>query len=66
MPNPLGAPRRPHPAAIAIEALRSLREMALPLLIAVVIGAGGGDPRRALVFGLIGLVVVVVTGLVRW
>ena len=40
--------------------------MALPLLIAVVIGAGGGDPRRALVFGLIGLVVVVVTGVVRW
>jgi putative membrane protein len=65
-PNPLGAPRRPHPAAIAIEALRSLREMALPLVIAVVVGAGAGDPRRALAYGLIGLVVVVVTGVARW
>jgi putative membrane protein len=66
VPNPLGTPRRPHPAAILIEALRSLREIALPLLIAVVVGAGGGDPRRALTFGVIGLVIVVVTGLARW
>jgi putative membrane protein len=65
-PNPLSAPRRPHPAAIAIEAVRSLREMALPLVIAVVVGAGAGDPRRALAYGLIGLVIVVATGLARW
>jgi putative membrane protein len=65
-PPALGTPRRPHPAAIALEALRSLREMALPLVIAVLVGAGGGDARRAVVFGLIGLVVVLVTGLVRW
>ncbi len=65
-PNPLGAPRRPHPAAIAIEALRSLREMALPLVVAVVVGAGASEPSRAVIYGLLGLVVVVVTGVARW
>jgi len=65
-PNPLGAPRRPHPAAIAIEALRSLREMALPLVVAVVLGAGSGNGGRAVVYGLVGLVIVLVTGLARW
>jgi putative membrane protein len=65
-PNPLASPRRGHPAAIAIEALRSLREMALPLIVAVVVGAGASAPSRAIVFGLLGLVIVVVTGLARW
>jgi len=65
-PNPLAAPRRPHPAAIAIEALRSLREMAVPLVIAVVVGAGAGNPSRAIFYGLIGLVIVLVTGVARW
>jgi putative membrane protein len=65
-PNPLGAPRRSHPAAIAVEALRSLREMAIPLIIAVVLGAGASNPTRALMYGAIGLVIVVITGLARW
>jgi putative membrane protein len=65
-PNPLSAPRRPHPAAIAIEALRSLREMALPLVVAVVVGAGAGNAGRAIIYGLIGLVIVVSTGFARW
>jgi putative membrane protein len=64
-PNALRAPRRPHPAAIAIEALRSLREMALPLIIAIVVGAGAGD-GRALIYGIAGIVIVLVAGLARW
>ena len=65
VPDPLRTPRRVHPAAILIEALRSLREMAIPILIAIVVGAGAGN-FRGLLYGLIGLVVVVITGLVRW
>ena len=65
VPEPLRTPRRVHPAGILIEALRSLREMAIPLLIAIVVGAGAGD-SRGLIYGVIGLVLVVVTGLVRW
>jgi putative membrane protein len=57
---------RGHPAAIAIEALRSVRELALPLIIAVVIGAGASAPSRGLLLGLLGLVIGVVTGLARW
>ena len=58
--------RRPHPAGIAIEAVRSLREAAFPLLIAVVVGAGSDDPTRAIAFGALGLVIVVAGGLARW
>jgi putative membrane protein len=65
VPDPLRTPRRVHPAGILIEALRSLREMAIPLVIAIVVGAGAGD-SRGLVYGVIGLVIVIVTGLVRW
>src|SRR5829696_1999267 len=54
-----------HPAGILIEALRSLREMAIPLVIAIVVGAGAGS-SRGLIYGLLGLVLVIVTGLVRW
>jgi putative membrane protein len=65
VPEPLRAPRRMHPAGILIEALRSLREMAIPLVIAIVVGAGAGS-SRGLIYGLAGLVLVIVTGLVRW
>jgi putative membrane protein len=58
--------RRPHPAGIAIEAVRSIREVALPLLIAIVVGAGTDNPTRAIVFGVLGLAIAVVTGVVRW
>jgi putative membrane protein len=58
--------RRPHPAGIAIEAFRSIREFALPLIVAIIVGAGADDPTRAIVFGGIGLIVAVATGVVRW
>ena len=58
--------RRGHPAAIVIEALRSLRELALPLIIAIVIGAGASAPSRGLVLGLLGLAIGIVTGIARW
>jgi putative membrane protein len=58
--------RRPHPAGIAIEAVRSIREVALPLLIAILLGAGADNPGRAIAFGALGLVIAVVTGVVRW
>ncbi len=67
VPEPLRAPRRMHPAGILIEALRSLREMAIPLVIAIVVGAGAGaGSSRGLIYGVLGLVLVIVTGLVRW
>jgi len=65
VPEPLRAPRRMHLAGILVEALRSLREMAIPLVIAIVVGAGAGS-SRGLIYGLVGLVLVIVTGLVRW
>jgi putative membrane protein len=65
VPEPLRTPRRMHPAGILIEALRSLREMAIPLVIAIVVGAGAGS-SRGLIYGVAGLVLVIVTGLVRW
>ena len=65
VPDPLRTPRRMHPAGILIEALRSLREMAIPLVIAIVVGAGAGS-SRGLIYGVAGLVLVIVTGLVRW
>src|SRR5690242_14939945 len=54
-----------HPAGILVEALRSLRELAIPILIAIVVGAGAGDPR-GLVYGVIGIAIGVATGLARW
>ena len=61
VPDPLRTPRRMHPAGILIEALRSLREMAIPLVIAIVVGAGAGN-SRGLLYGIVGLVLVIVTG----
>jgi putative membrane protein len=65
VPEPLRTPRRMHAGGILIEALRSLREMGIPLIIAIVVGAGAGN-ARGLLYGIAGLVLVVVTGLVRW
>jgi putative membrane protein len=72
-PSPPGtgiAPRRLHPAGIAVLGVRSLRELALPLGIAfatTVFGGGGGEPlARAIVYAGIGAVVAMVAGYVRW
>jgi putative membrane protein len=64
------APRRLHPAGIAVLGVGSLRELALPLGIAfaaTVFGGGGGQPIvRAVVYAVIGAVIAVIAGYVRW
>jgi putative membrane protein len=64
------APRRLHPAGIAVLAVGSLRELALPLGVAfaaTVLGTGGGQPiLRALVYATIGALIAAITGAVRW
>jgi putative membrane protein len=64
------APRRLHPAGIAVLGVASLRELALPLGIAfatTVFGGGGGQPIvRAVVYALIGAVVATIAGYIRW
>jgi putative membrane protein len=64
------APRRLHPAGIAVLGVGSLRDLALPLGIAfatTLFGGGGGQPvSRAVVYAAIGAVVAVIAGYVRW
>ncbi|HTE60187.1 MAG TPA: PH domain-containing protein [Solirubrobacteraceae bacterium] len=64
------APRRLHPAGIAVLGVASLRGLALPLGIAfatTVFGGGGGQPiARAVVYAVIGAVIAVIAGYVRW
>src|SRR5215213_3795182 len=64
------APRRLHPAGIAVLGVGSLRELALPLGIAfasTVLGGGGGQPiLRAVVYAVIGAVIATIAGFVRW
>lgn len=61
-------PRRLHRAAVLLNALRALREAALPLLLAFLTGIGsdGRSPRSALTFAAIGVVVAVAVGFRRW
>lgn len=66
---PLVAPRRLHPAGIAVLGVGSLRELAVPLAVAfatAIFGAGGQPIRRALVFAAMGALVAVIAGCVRW
>jgi putative membrane protein len=64
------APRRLHPAGIAVLGVAALRDLALPLGVAfasMVLGGGGGQPLlRAIGFGLLGAVVAVAVGYARW
>ena len=64
------APRRLHPAGIAVLALGSLRELALPLgvaLAATIFGGGSGQPMlRAIVYAAIGAAVAALAGYIRW
>jgi putative membrane protein len=63
------APRRLHPAGIAVLGVGSLRELALPLGVAfaaTVFGGGGQPIVRALVYAAIGAVIAMLTGYVRW
>ena len=59
-PAPAIAPRRLHPAGIAVLGVGSLRELALPLGIAffaTVFGGGGGQPMlRAVIYAAAGAV----------
>ena len=64
------APRRLHPAGIAVLAVRSLRDLALPLGVAFVstlAGAGGDEPlTRVIGFGVFGAVLALIAGVARW
>jgi putative membrane protein len=64
------APRRLHPAGIAVLGIGALRDLALPLGIAfasMVLGGGGGQPLlRAVGFGAIGVVAAIGLGYARW
>jgi putative membrane protein len=64
------APRRLHPAGIAVLGVGSLRELALPLgiaFVATVFGSGSGHPTlRAVVYAGIGAAIAVLAGYLRW
>jgi putative membrane protein len=64
------APRRLHPAGIAVLGVGSLRELALPLgiaFVATVFGSGSGQPiLRAVVYAGIGAAIAVLAGYLRW
>jgi putative membrane protein len=57
-----------HRAAIALNALRALREAALPLVVAFLTGIGtdGRSPQSALTFASIGVVLALTLGYARW
>lgn len=61
-------PRRLHRAAILLNTLRSLREAALPLLLAFAAGIGtdGRSPQSALSLAVIGVVAATALGFRRW
>jgi len=64
------APRRLHPAGIAVLGVGALRGLALPLGLAfagALLGAGGGQPLgRALAFGVLGALLASAAGVVAW
>jgi putative membrane protein len=63
------APRRLHPAGIAVLGVGSLRELALPLgiaFVATVFGSGGQPITRAVIYAAIGALVATLAGYVRW
>jgi putative membrane protein len=68
-PPPGVAPRRLHPAGIAVLGVGSLRELALPLGVAfaaAVFGGGGQPMLRAVVYAAIGALIAMIAGYVRW
>ena len=65
-----GAPRRLHPAGVAVLGISSLQSLALPLGIAFVggvMGGRGGEPlTRALLFGALGALIAAAAGVAGW
>ncbi|MDP9376092.1 MAG: PH domain-containing protein [Actinomycetota bacterium] len=61
-------PRRLHRASIVLNALRALRELLLPIVVALVTGfsAGDGDPGFALLTAAVGVLGAVGAGYRRW
>jgi putative membrane protein len=59
-------PRRLHPAAALARALGNLRELALPIVGAAVLGGGGGGLDRGALFALAGVVLALVSGVLSW
>ena len=60
------AERRLHPAAIALEAASSVRNLLLPIFALVVFGAQSGNPFSGLALAVVGLVSAIAMGIVRW
>jgi putative membrane protein len=58
--------RRLHPAAAVHEFAEQLRGLALPIIAAAILGGRGGGGGGALIYGVIGLVVALVSGIVLW
>ncbi len=59
-------PRRLHPAAAVARALGNLRDLALPIIGAAVLGGGGGGPDRGALFALAGVALALVSGVLSW
>jgi len=59
-------PRRLHPAAAVAQALGRLRELALPIIGAAVLGGGGGGLDRGALFALAGIGLALVSGILSW
>src|ERR1700754_875308 len=63
------APRRLHPAGIAVLGVRSLRGLALPLgfaFVTAVLGSGGQPIVRVVIFGVLGALVAAARGVLSW
>ena len=59
-------PRRLHFAAAVSGAVVALRGIAFPLVVAVLVGGSGGGMGRALIFGALGVLFALGTGVVGW
>jgi putative membrane protein len=58
--------RRLHPAAAVARAAGNLRELALPIIGAAVLGGGGGGVDRGAMFALAGVAIALISGIASW
>src|SRR4051812_46441333 len=60
------APRSLHPVAAVAGAADRLRDLALPIVIGAVVGGGRGGAGSALIYGLAGVGIALVAGVLHW
>ena len=58
--------RRLHPADVVFQVLGALRQLLVPLVLAVLLGAGGSGSGGGFVYGLAGVGFVLAVGIARW